>query len=114
MPPLPSNLQHARESVPTILVVDDQPAFRSVLREQLEADGYRVREAGDGAEAIRILSRGEIDVAVVDIFMPEVDGIDLLRAMRKERLSTKVIAMSGAARCCPAAPCSSWPATWVP
>ncbi|MCA9759800.1 MAG: response regulator [Candidatus Eisenbacteria bacterium] len=104
MPPLPSNLQHAREPVPTILVVDDQPAFRSVLREQLEADGYHVLEAGDGAEAMRILTRGEIDVAVIDIFMPGVDGIELLRAMRKERLSTKVIAMSGGGEVLPGGP----------
>ncbi|MEZ4647306.1 MAG: response regulator [Candidatus Eisenbacteria bacterium] len=88
----------------TILVVDDKPAFRGILREQLEADGYDVLEAEDGVTALRILHRESVDVAVVDIFMPEVDGIEVLRTLRRERTSTKVIVMSGGGELLPGGP----------
>jgi two-component system OmpR family response regulator len=67
----------------TILVVDDDPNLREVVRYALARQGYTVREAGNGAEALRALGQGPADLVVLDVVMPELDGIDTCREIRK-------------------------------
>ena len=67
----------------TILIADDEKEIRTLLRLYLENDGYEVEEASDGAEALKILADRDIDLCLLDIMMPEVDGYHVLRAIRK-------------------------------
>lgn len=86
-----------------ILVAEDEDALRNNLSRQLEKLGYEVRVASDGAQALRELSSGEpFDLVITDIFMPEVDGLQFIRSVRREHPSVKVIATSGGPREVPA------------
>ncbi len=68
-----------------ILVVDDDPRLREVVRYALSREGFSVREAADGAQALAYLERQprEPDLMVLDVNMPELDGMDLCRAIRR-------------------------------
>lgn len=67
-----------------MLVVDDEYALRRLLRLYLEKEGYTVVEADDGLDALSALRRGGIDVALVDVMLPELDGFELVRRIRAE------------------------------
>ena len=62
-----------------ILVVDDEPNLRRVLRAQLERDGYDVHTAEDGEQAIGLLRENHLDLVITDLRMPKIDGMELLR-----------------------------------
>jgi len=66
----------------SILIVDDDPHIREVVRYALGREGYRTLEAGNGAEALAVFERGGVDLIVLDILMPEMDGTELCRALR--------------------------------
>ena len=78
-----------------ILIVDDEPGMRSVLTEYLVGYGYQTVEAPDGRVALGILQEGPVDLAIVDVFMPVMDGIQLLSEIRARSFGTRVIAVSG-------------------
>ena len=65
-----------------VLVVDDEPHIRAVLRGYLEADGFAVSEAADGEAAVRRLHQDAPDLVLLDVMMPGVDGLDVLRQLR--------------------------------
>ena len=65
-----------------LLIVDDDPHIRSVLRIALGQAGYDVSEAGDGAEGLAKARSGRFDLIVLDIGLPEMDGLALCRALR--------------------------------
>ncbi|WWR48407.1 response regulator transcription factor [Roseovarius sp. S88] len=67
-----------------ILIVDDDPQIREVLRIALRQDGYDVSEAGDGAEGLAKARNGKADLIVLDIGMPEMDGLEVCRRLRTE------------------------------
>lgn len=67
----------------TILIADDEAEIRELLRLYLEKDGYRVLEAADGRSALSLLETEEIDMALLDIMMPEVDGYHVLKKLRE-------------------------------
>lgn len=67
-----------------ILIIDDDPQIRDVLRIALKKEGYETAEAGDGAEGLAKARRGTADLIVLDIGMPEMDGLELCRALRTE------------------------------
>ncbi|NEU59541.1 response regulator transcription factor [Paenibacillus sp. ALJ109b] len=66
----------------TILVVDDDSHIRKLIRIYLETNQFSVVEAQDGQEALNILSHTKIDLAIVDVMMPRVDGIELTEDIR--------------------------------
>ena len=68
----------------SVLVVDDEASVRAMLGYLLHDEGYDVREASDGAEAIEELTVNPPDAMVLDLMMPNVDGLDVLR-VRRER-----------------------------
>jgi DNA-binding response OmpR family regulator len=78
-----------------ILVMDDDATFRSALRIVLEAAGYEVVEAADGAAGVRLYRERGADLVLVDIFMPELDGVEVIRALRAEVPRPPLVAMSG-------------------
>ncbi len=65
-----------------ILIADDENEIRSLLRLYLENAGYAVSEAADGKEAVSALQEGDIDLCLLDIMMPEIDGYHVLRKLR--------------------------------
>ena len=67
-----------------ILVADDEAEIRDVLRLYLEKEGYEVAEAADGAEAVRQIKSGTIDLAILDIMMPGLNGYRVLQNIREE------------------------------
>lgn len=67
-----------------ILVADDEAEIRDVLRLYLEKEGYDVAEAADGAEAVRQIRSGMIDLAILDIMMPGINGYRVLQNAREE------------------------------
>lgn len=67
----------------TILVADDETEIRELLRLYLEKDGYQVLEAADGQSALSMLEKKEIDMAILDIMMPEIDGYHVLKKLRE-------------------------------
>ncbi len=71
-------------SAARVLVVDDEHSLRRLLRLYLEQEGYEVLEAQDGLEALSLLRRGGIDLALVDVMLPELDGFEVVRRIRTE------------------------------
>jgi CheY-like chemotaxis protein len=79
----------------SILVIDDDPAVRMTIKLVLEREGHAVAVAADGLAGLRTLDGGGIDLLIVDIFMPGMDGIETIREVRKRRPDLPVIVMSG-------------------
>ena len=77
----------------TILVVDDTAAMRTLLREYLAEQGFRVETAADGRQALLAARAVEPDLVLLDVMMPELDGLDFLRHFRRER-ETPVILLT--------------------
>lgn len=75
---------------PTILVVDDQVTNRLLLRNRLEADGYQVREAVDGVDALESIEQSPPDLILLDVMMPRMDGFTVCRTLRR-RVATRGI-----------------------
>lgn len=82
----------------TVLVIDDEAALRRTLRTALEEAGYRVVEAGDGNEGLTQYSREHPDLVLMDIIMPNMEGIETILELRKRKVTTPIIAMSGGGR----------------
>ena len=78
----------------TVLVVDDEPAIREVIATLLEDEGYLVRHAKDGQEALDTINDDEIDLIVSDVVMPRLDGASLVRRLRRRGYVMPVVLMS--------------------
>jgi DNA-binding response OmpR family regulator len=74
----------AMESSGCVLVVDDEANIRRLLRGYLQNSGFQVLEAANGTDALTELRSREIDVALVDVMLPEVDGLEVVRRIRAE------------------------------
>ena len=74
-----------------ILIVDDEPNVRLNYRVTLETEGFEVREASDGGAALRELAGKDFDLAILDMRMPEMDGLELLERMRERKIQTPVV-----------------------
>lgn len=68
------------------LVVEDDRATRQAITAHLRRDGFQVLETGSGLEALSLLRRGAVDIALVDAVLPEIDGIELVRRVRRESI----------------------------
>ena len=84
--------------MPRILVIDDDAMLRSAVRRILERAGYDVLEAGDGAAGLQLHREQGPDVVIVDIFMPELDGLEFIRDLRGVAPGARIIAISGGGR----------------
>ena len=79
-----------RERKHKVLLADDDPAIRETTSFVLEKEGYEVRTAKDGAEALQILDTYEADAVILDIMMPKLDGFKTLKAIRGHLVRRKV------------------------
>lgn len=80
---------------PKVLIVDDEERFRATMHKLLSVRGLEVAEAGSGKEALEVLTENPYDVAVVDVRMPEMSGVDLLAEMKKIDPQIEVIILTG-------------------
>lgn len=82
-----------------ILIADDNPSGRELLRVILERDGYQVIEAADGAEAVLLMDKHNPDLAILDIHMPKHDGFEVLAILRKDSRynTTPIMALTASA-----------------
>jgi DNA-binding NtrC family response regulator len=76
---------------PCILIVDDEPNVRLTYRAALETEGFDVQEVSDGAAALREMADTNFDVAILDLRMPEIDGLELLERMHERRIQIPVV-----------------------
>lgn len=81
-----------------VLVIEDEPLVRETIRLSLETAGYRVIVASDGRDGVNMLSHHEVNVVVTDLIMPEQEGLETIRIIRRDHPSIKVIAISGGGR----------------
>ena len=79
---------------PTVLVVDDDAETRAVLVRELRSRGYRTHEAGDGRSAIERWQASRPDVVLLDLGLPDIDGLDVIRHIRREAM-TPIVILSG-------------------
>jgi two-component system cell cycle sensor histidine kinase/response regulator CckA len=86
---------HPPDKKRLILIVDDEPAIRALLRDVLSRDGYDAAEACDGKEALRKCLATPPDLIITDLCMPECDGLEALRTIRRTFPQIRVVAMSG-------------------
>jgi DNA-binding response OmpR family regulator len=78
-----------------LLLCDDSPVERLALAHYLRSSGYEVDEAGDGQSALSHLKNRKVDLVLLDIQMPDVDGFDVLNYIREHRGALPVILLSG-------------------
>ena len=78
-----------------ILIIDDDAALRTTLRELLEGQGYEVIEASDGREGLYHYLGTPVDLVITDLLMPEHEGVETIHALQRVNPSVKIIAVTG-------------------
>jgi len=78
-----------------VLVIDDDVDVRMLIREFLERDGYAVSDAPDGEAGLKLCRQVPFDLIIVDIFMPEKEGLETIKEIRLDYPNCKIIAISG-------------------
>jgi len=81
--------------VARILLIDDDGGVRRTVRRLLERAGHAVLEAGDGQEGLRLHREWRPDLIIADIFMPQVDGLELILQLRREAAAVPIVILSG-------------------
>jgi len=77
-----------------ILIVDDETVYRDRLRSVLERTGHSVAEAESGGEALKIVESEPIDLVITDVVMPDVDGFELVRKLKRDYPDIEAIVLS--------------------
>jgi len=91
-------LRHPENIMARILIVDDDDMERTLERTILEKLGHQLYSAVDGVNALVIFRAEDIDVVITDMVMPHIDGLSLIREIRRMDESVEVIAVSGVSR----------------
>mgnify|MGYP001263502603 FL=1 len=77
-----------------IVIVDDDPTIQLIAGELLRAEGHAIVHASDGVEALKVLSTVAADLVVLDMLMPNMDGLETIIEMRRSHPDTKILAIS--------------------
>lgn len=83
---------------PRVLLIDDEEGVRTVIREVLDRAGYEVEVAEDGAHGLKIFAANPTPVVITDLIMPQMDGLEMIGALRRAYPWVKIIAISGGGR----------------
>ena len=86
---------HLRRKSPTVLVVDDEQIIRKLIASFLEAGGYQVRLAANGREGLAYLEKEDLNLVLLDLKMPKMNGPEFLRRCRKTNPNLPVIIVTG-------------------
>ena len=78
-----------------ILIIDDEPHILLMLKKMLEKAGYEIDLASNGNEGLKLFEDSPSDLVITDIIMPEKEGLETIREMKRMRPELKIIAMSG-------------------
>ncbi|MFZ0242123.1 MAG: response regulator [Desulfobacterales bacterium] len=78
-----------------VLLVDDEKDFLEVMAERMSARGMEVSTASSAAEAIRLAEKESFDAIIVDLMMPEMDGLEALKLLKKEKPESQIILLTG-------------------
>lgn len=81
--------------MPKILLIDDNPSILNLMKDSLLDQGVDVDTADDGEQGSRMLQDGDYAVLVTDIFMPQRDGLELIREIRQTRKNLKILVITG-------------------
>src|SRR5215218_73634 len=84
----------ANDVIPTVLVVEDEPVIRELMAILLEEEGYAVRQAVDGLQALEMLEQHGVDLILSDVKMPRLDGASLVQRLRSRGDTIPVVLMS--------------------
>lgn len=85
-----------------VLVVEDSPAVRMAIVDVLQGLGHDITETENGRLAVERLEQGSFDLVITDVLMPEMDGIEVIKAIRRTHADTRILAISGGAPNLPA------------
>lgn len=78
-----------------ILIIDDEEAVRRSARKILEIEGHTVSESSTGQEGLNFLTKQAFDLIITDIFMPEMDGLEVIKKLHQENPNLKILAITG-------------------
>jgi DNA-binding response OmpR family regulator len=78
-----------------ILIIDDESHILLMLKKMLEKSGYEIDLAANGVEGVELFKKSQADLVITDIIMPEKEGLETIREMRRIKPNLKIIAMSG-------------------
>lgn len=84
-------------NAPTILIVDDEPPIRRLLRTSVGSQGFQVIEAGDGRSALADVERARPDLVILDLGLPDMDGLEVIRALRDGGNAVPILVLSSRA-----------------
>ena len=91
------NLEHSTSPNGLVLIAEDDPDYRSLLSRRAGKMGLEVIEAEDGGQAIDVLGKHQFDVMVVDLYMPEHNGLEIIDAARKLDPDIQALILTGSA-----------------
>ena len=83
-----------RQWLAQILIIDDDPAIGSILVRILRSEGHTVQSVTDGQEGVNLINEQDVDLAIVDIFMPRKSGLEIIQEVKRSKPHVKLIAMT--------------------
>jgi len=78
-----------------LLYADDEPALRELVQNHLTLEGFDVETVADGEETIRILNKKKFDLVILDVHMPKMDGLEVLKYMKAHGIKSRMIVLTG-------------------
>jgi DNA-binding response OmpR family regulator len=78
-----------------VLYAEDEEVMRTLVSDQLKEEGYDVTTAEDGQAAVEVMQKEKFDLVLLDIKMPRLDGIDVLKFMKDQQLRPRVVMLTG-------------------
>ena len=78
-----------------LLYADDEPALRELVQNHLSLEGFDVDTVADGEETIRILDKKKFDLVILDVHMPKMDGLEVLKYMKAHGMKSRMIILTG-------------------
>lgn len=78
-----------------LLYVDDEPALRELVQNHLSLEGFEVETAADGIDAVKMLDKKKYDLVLLDVHMPRMDGVEVLKYMKSKGMKSRLIMLTG-------------------